>query len=291
MTTFSPPAVHLLTQSLLESIKQALEPGKIEFLVLKGPHLAYTVYDDPLERSWVDVDILVRPDDLARALALLAPCGITPAAFVAGRAATSRVYYNTPLKSPLSIPVELHRELSGYGRYPIDPLELFQTKAGFSMNGLMLFGLGPEYLLLHLCIHMAKSYFQVEYKHLMDIQRLILKKAIQWDFFCLKAKESRCTIAAYYALQAARNILCAEIPPKVIQRLMPPCLRKTWLDRHLCVDGFPIYRHPAHTAAQRRVRMALPLMDRMRDWPLQILGYARLRFKDRFPFARPARNL
>lgn len=288
MKDFPPAAVHLMSQGLLERIQGVLEPGAVQFLVLKGPHLAYTVYDDPLERSWVDLDILVHPDDLERAVGLLAPCGIVPAPFTPGRAATSRAFYNLAMTSPLTLPVELHRALSGYGRYPLDPSELFAAKAPFRMGPLNLYGLGPVHLLLHLCIHMAKSYFQVERKHLADIQRLLSRASVDWDLFCRKAQTARCSIAAYYALSAARTVLDAGVPPSVTRRLTPPRLRKAWLDRHLRIDALPIYRYPAHSTAQRRARLALPLLDRLRDWPPQALGYARLRLTDRWTAARPS---
>src|SRR5207237_2152698 len=61
----------------LKGLFHALAAAHVCPLLLKGSDLAFTVYPDPLLRPAADVDLLVRPGDLARALAVLVARGYT----------------------------------------------------------------------------------------------------------------------------------------------------------------------------------------------------------------------
>ncbi|MGE5280075.1 MAG: nucleotidyltransferase family protein [Deltaproteobacteria bacterium] len=74
--TYRATTARYLRQSyLFQQVFRKLEEGAVDFIVFKGPVLAETVYQDPGVRPMTDVDILVRPLDLARAHRLLADLG------------------------------------------------------------------------------------------------------------------------------------------------------------------------------------------------------------------------
>ncbi|HZT43432.1 MAG TPA: nucleotidyltransferase family protein [Chthonomonadaceae bacterium] len=71
-------------------LAQALEAANIPYLVLKGVGLALTVYPDPALRSFADVDLLVRPEDLEAADQAARGCG-----FRREDAGTSPVFHHS----------------------------------------------------------------------------------------------------------------------------------------------------------------------------------------------------
>ena len=68
----------LLFEKALQDIDGAFRQAGIEFLVLKGMALGYLVYPDPATRPMTDIDLFVRPADVARAAALLQGQGFRP---------------------------------------------------------------------------------------------------------------------------------------------------------------------------------------------------------------------
>jgi len=67
--------LHLRRIHDLKQIDAALRAAAIPYLVLKGPILAATVYPDPPARTMLDLDLLVREADMARAGKVLAAIG------------------------------------------------------------------------------------------------------------------------------------------------------------------------------------------------------------------------
>ncbi|HEY2510948.1 MAG TPA: nucleotidyltransferase family protein [Polyangiaceae bacterium] len=62
---------HVLARTALRESLRRLDAAGIPALVVKGVVLAYLLYDTPIDRPLVDVDLRVRPADLPRALAAL----------------------------------------------------------------------------------------------------------------------------------------------------------------------------------------------------------------------------
>src|SRR4051812_37336728 len=58
---------HLRAMADLRVIKEVLDDAGIEWLLFKGPVLSEVVYQRPGARSSLDLDVLVRPDDVGRA--------------------------------------------------------------------------------------------------------------------------------------------------------------------------------------------------------------------------------
>ncbi len=80
-------------------------------------------------------------------------------------------------------------------------------------------GLATEDLLLHLCLHMGTSYFQViERKHVADIGLLLKKRRVDWPVFLQRAKKAGAGAIAYYALLAARLQENAAVPDDVLEQ-------------------------------------------------------------------------
>jgi hypothetical protein len=265
----------------VKNIKTILDEKNLGFIILKGPHLGNTIYSNPVERVYCDLDLLVKPKEFFSAIDLLRSNGYEGPLEDPNRVATERAFYCWTLISPSGVSVEIHRDLTGYGRYPINIDKLFERAEVFEIDKIKVRGLGSEDLLLHLCLHMIQDYFRYNgKKHIEDIALLTKKRTVNWDSFVKRVNNARCSSGAYYALLAARTQYSGEIPDNVLQVLSPRGIRKKVLDLHLDPSSFPIYKYSDHKIVEVQMRLGLMLMDRLTDWVPFLWKYSGIRFHD-----------
>jgi hypothetical protein len=127
-------------------------------------------------------------------------------------------------------------------------------------------GLNNNDLLLFLCAHIAKSYFNaVEKKHFKDIALLVKKKRINWEEFISDTKKSRMRAASYYVLEASRLQYDAKIPAFVMEVLRPSLFRRMWIERYLDSGRYPVYKNSDQKDRSVQVRLFLPLVDNITE--------------------------
>jgi hypothetical protein len=116
-------------------------------------------------------------------------------------------------------------------------------------------------------LHIGKSFFYlVEEKHILDLDRVIRKRTIQWDAFVQRCQETRSKAIAYYCLLSTQAQHGTPIPSEVLAALRPRKARRLWLDKHLDVGAFPIYRIYSRGVEHARKRLTLPLLDGVWNW-------------------------
>ncbi len=72
---FRAAALRLSLDAALESWSSAFAADGVQPLLLKGPAFARWLYDDPSERTYIDLDLLVAPEQLEPARRTLAKRG------------------------------------------------------------------------------------------------------------------------------------------------------------------------------------------------------------------------
>lgn len=148
---------HSLARTLQTvNLVEKLEKQGIGVLVLKGPAIGVTAYDDPSLRPFLDIDLLVKRRDLAAARDFLLSEGYRrefPAAHEAALIESQHAleFGGRPMK------VELHAALlSRYLRWEISAAEIWDRARAVSCAGGSIRVLAPEHLFLYLCAHGAK---------------------------------------------------------------------------------------------------------------------------------------
>lgn len=244
-------------------IQKLLAAANIPLLVLKGPHVAATLYKNPAERNYCDLDILVRPDDYFPAAKILLKNGFRLFSVNRRRLASERVDYQLLLLAPHRVAVEIHRALADSDQFRSDVRGFFRRSEQFAFGELKVRGLGSEDLLLHLCLHFGKRHFMTsEKKHLLDIALLLKKKDVAWPVFLDRVKQAHCRAVTYYCLSAVRSQQGEEIPTEVMASLRPGSWRRRLLDRYLDPAAFPIYRFQDSPPGWRERLVNLLLLDR-----------------------------
>jgi len=254
-------------EAIFREIKDIFAKEAIPLILLKGPHLAHAVYKHPNERTYGDLDILVKPGDFNKAARILLENQFTLLEDDDKNLATTAQMNHWAFRSCFGQLIELHRGFTGLERHPSDLDEWFARAEEFEFGQTLALGLGTEDLLCHLCLHIGKSFFYlIEKKHIQDLDVIIRKRIIKWDAFVQRCKETRSKAITFYCLSAAQVQYGTSIPAEVLAALRPSKVRRFWLNKHLEVAAFPIYRFHAHGASHARRRLTLPLLDGVGNW-------------------------
>jgi hypothetical protein len=144
-----------LEVALLDAVEQ-LRADDLEVIVLKGAAHAHLLYREPSWRLFGDNDLLVRGDDVGRAVHLLRGVGYVRPVPELGRGFDARFGKGVTLRRVGGDELDLHRTLL-FGTFGllIDTDELFRTSRAIVLAGTSVGVLGAEARLLHLCYHAA----------------------------------------------------------------------------------------------------------------------------------------
>jgi hypothetical protein len=199
----------------------ALEAEGIACAVLKGAPLSVRTYGQPLLRDTRDVDLLVAPQDLPRAGAVLAAAGLRMerpgARWRVVRTLFLRYSHEYMLRAPSGTVVELKTRLHPTsGLMPVSIPALLERRGRVAVAGLDLPALADDDLLLYLCAHGARHcWFRL--KWLADIAALATHGMARSLFDVLEtARRLGGEVAVLEGLLLAHDWLGADIPETIL---------------------------------------------------------------------------
>jgi Uncharacterised nucleotidyltransferase len=162
-------------EAALLDVTRVLDEHDIETRVLKGSAAAHLDYADPSDRTFADIDLLVRSDDFDKAVALLLEEGFTRPVPEIRPGFDRRFGKGCTLNSPDGYELDLHRTfVTGPFGLTINLDDLWQLPAPFVLGGQHLMALSRELRLLHACYHAALGDRPPRIAPLRDIARLVL---------------------------------------------------------------------------------------------------------------------
>ena len=207
----------LMAEELLR-ILGALEQAGIPALPYKGPVLAASLHGDLALREFGDLDILLRPQQVLAAKALLQAHGYRPlydlkpaveAAFLASRAQ----YHLVMVHGVSSISVELHWMTDP--DFPVERIDDEQWWAGLdqiAVAGGRVRCFSNRELMLVLCLHGSKHHW-TGLGWLVDVAELARRQSrADWDWILARAKAMACERRLALGLHLAGEWLGARLP-------------------------------------------------------------------------------
>jgi hypothetical protein len=120
--------------------------------------------------------------------------------------------------------IELHWTIAfPTGSVRIEPGSLWDRAQPALIAGVEVLSLPPEDLLLHLCLHFCYHHGCVGMRYLCDIAESIDRfgDKMNWPEVAERAHKWRASRYAGLALYLARNMLRAEVPGDLLERLVP----------------------------------------------------------------------
>jgi len=163
-------------------VAQALSSLGIEYRVLKGMALAHTAYPDPSLRSFRDVDVLVRSNQIDRAVAQLLAMGAVRLQPELREGYDARFAKSVTFRLD-RVEIDLHRVLSPgpFGVWSA-PSELFLLPRQYEVAGQTLDTLDPTDHLVHACYHVALGQVTPVLANLFDVAALATSESNDIDF-------------------------------------------------------------------------------------------------------------
>jgi len=172
----------MIEARLLEVRDWFAEAGGVEHRVIKGPAVAHLDEDDPADRSFADLDLLVASADLDRAVRALQACGATRPWPERRRGFDRRFAKSVTLTSGEGIEVDLHRTLcDGVHGARIHLDELFDAPDEFRIGGEAVKALSRPHRMVHAAYHAVLGSPSPRLLSLRDLARYLTAADLQPD--------------------------------------------------------------------------------------------------------------
>lgn len=213
-------------------IQNALGETGIRFILLKGISLVSTVYNNLGLRSFVDIDLLVKKEDL-------------PA--LKNKLENLNYKLQCPKKALLSerfgcaewifvregfIPLDVRWQLCQYERFKgiikFNERQIFQDAAHFKMNNNQLLSLSKEDLFLYLSMHFALVHKFSGFSWFYDLKAVIdyYGRDFDWGLLINKARKANLTTVLYYVLYFYKKFLDTDFPSEILRRMKPSFIKR-----------------------------------------------------------------
>lgn len=145
-------------RSVLNEIAKIFDNEGILFILLKGADIQHRLYDEPFLRPMIDLDLLVKGDNIAKAQNILLKKGgksitISESEFIDSlkHHASPIIYNNTT--------IELHRSLTDdYDTISFNETDIWQNCTTQTIDGHDYNVMKPELLLVYLCFHAFSTF-------------------------------------------------------------------------------------------------------------------------------------
>ncbi len=208
----------LFMSSELIKLVRLLEDRDIPCIPLKGPALAESLYGGIGMRQSGDLDLLIRRQDLGRAVATLRSEGFSPVHVFTPRQQRGFIenFCGLPFRHHTnSLIVDLHwRYFPAHVPLRLDSEVAFEKATEVPLAGVRVRGLPPDHLIVYLCFHGA-SHAWSRLVHICDVART-LRHSSDMDWQTLLTGAKRCGAAKFLLLAVilVEETLGLEVSPR-----------------------------------------------------------------------------
>jgi hypothetical protein len=219
-------------------LAQLTESG-VDYMVVKGPALAHSVYPDPAWRAFNDLDLVVRERDWAVMHRLLVQMGFKPERDLpqpppklVPQAVLHELKY---WHQEMGLLVEVHYEdLLNAGLASRDVEGFWQRAVQVDIEGMPVKTLSPEDQLIHLCVH-AHYHGYTRLNWFSDMAFIVRDHAAQldWERLLETVRIEEAQVGLYYSLRFLDQLPGVSAPEDVLTALRPDRFRRWWHERYL----------------------------------------------------------
>jgi len=219
----------IFRKKTVEIIKE-FKDKSIDCLVLKGLYLAFSVYPDAGLRPMVDIDLLVKKEDLDRVTNILNALG-----YAEQSPRMQRVYGcdATFSSKDEACSIDIHWDLCQYERFKgiIDVTGDFWARAvGFNLDGLPAKTPSIEDHILYVSLHYSLVHLLYGINGAYDFFYLIHSHIFDWEAIINSARKYGIETPLYYSLHKACKISGLSLPDFVLKRLKPCFFKRKLID-------------------------------------------------------------
>ncbi len=209
-------------------ILNALKAAGIEVIVLKGLYLVEHIYASIGLRTFGDLDLLVRKERLADALAAMQGLGYKLSTWYDPTVENTDIKHLPPLEKVDSPTVEVHWTILEEDEpFSIDTDGLWQRAIPAKAAGVEMLALGLEDLILHLSMHFTYQHrLRAGLRNLYDIAEVIRQNdsKIDWQQLVLTSREWGAERVTWLTFRLLERVTGLSVPEDVMRSLQstPP---------------------------------------------------------------------
>lgn len=206
------------TQELLKLL-ELFEAHHIPVLPYKGPALTLALYGSLSLRTFCDLDLLIRPQDLIQVKLLLAAEGYDTLA-VDNTQEAANVWSDSErdfVRQDGKVVLDLHWRITPrFFPFELPVEELWNRRQSLELLGARVPTLAPEDLLLALCVHGAKECWS-KLKWICDVAELIRANPnLDWDWVLTQAKHLYSQRILLLGVALAWQLLGTRLPETML---------------------------------------------------------------------------
>lgn len=213
----------------MQKILNALKQSKIQAIPIKGIILCENLYHNLGLRPMVDIDLLIREDNLSAFEEAVSRLGYRKE--LQGHTEDYYRKYHCNLifrKENSNFLVEAHWSFSFPRPNKIFFSKLWERGRQKEINGVKMYALSAEDTLFCLALHLRGHTRFLILRHICDIYELLEQfgNDFDWDYVVDEAEKNRIKSNLYFALSAANELLDASVPESILERIRPNLLRR-----------------------------------------------------------------
>ncbi len=187
-------ARNMLLYTELRNIVIAFQSAGVKVCVLKGAALAGIVYRDPGLRPMMDLDLLVRKEDLGTVHRVMTDLRYAAAAGSQSKQWYREKHFHLPPyhhpEKPVVVEIHWHITENSFG---LDINQLWKRTREVDLTGCRVLVLSPEDMLIHTCIHVYNHGYENAFffRGLCDIAEIVryYEAEINWELLSKEIKE------------------------------------------------------------------------------------------------------
>jgi hypothetical protein len=205
--------VPLAVERSLLDLASTFDDEDVEFVVLKGPALAHTVYPNPSWRYFSDLDVLVRTEQWHKTCAILADLGYRRSLPEPREGFDARFGSAASFRREGGIEVDLHRNLvlGPFGLW-IESQALFEGATEFRLWDRTFKRLNDTTLQLHACIHASLGSLPPLRVPVRDVAQVAHYAQVDWEALTEWAIRWKLRAVVRHAFQTASDALGVGLP-------------------------------------------------------------------------------
>jgi hypothetical protein len=236
----------------LRNLMSEFARHNLDYVVLKGAVLAFIAYPDSSLRPVSDIDLLIRPENLAKALRLIDQAGFrSPKRLEFAHPANLKdfVVPGEEISLPLEKPgtqalIEVHTQLeSAEPWFPVPIEKVWERTEETDWNDVRIPILDPHEFLFHLVLHLARGhFFSLGLRPLLDVHLWVelQEKRLDWEWIARECVRRDYGNWMYLTLKMVRDTFATQIPayffdhvaaPPELNRLQSLAYEQVWADR------------------------------------------------------------
>lgn len=206
-------------------ILRTLQERGIEVIVLKGLYLVEQVYPEIGLRTFSDLDLLVRREQLADALTLMQNQGYRLSTWYDPQAQNTDIKHLPPLEKAQYPTLELHWSILEEDEpFEIEAAGLWERAVETTIAGVKTRALDSEDFLLHLALHFTYQHrLRGGLRNLYDIAEVLEQRMarMNWQKLLATAQQWGAQRVTWLTFQLVEGITRVTAPKEVMTALLP----------------------------------------------------------------------